>query len=127
MQLDGQKIRTFRKNAGYDRQQDLADSLKVSRQTIIRLEKGETKACGLSTLRRLADLLGVKREALYSKAEPAARPCSPEELELLEAFRKLPTKHRAYLLLQAMELSDNPDSLNLSQSLFKVKSAKPGK
>ncbi len=127
MQLDGQKIRTLRKKTGYGRQQDLADSLGVSRQTIIRLEKGETKACGLSTLRRLAGLLGVKREALYSKAAPEAKPCSPEELELLVAFRKLPTKHRAYLLLQAMELADNPDSLNLANSLFASKVSRSGK
>ncbi len=126
MQLDGQKIRMLRKKVGYDRQQDLADSLSVSRQTIIRLEKGETKACGLSTLRRLADLLGVKREALYRKAEQEPKPCSPEELELLKAFRKLPTKHRAYLLLQAMELADNPNSLNLTQGLFQG-GAKPAK
>ncbi|MBT3277957.1 MAG: helix-turn-helix transcriptional regulator [Phycisphaerales bacterium] len=127
MLLDGQKIRTLRKSAGYDRQQDLADSLGVSRQTIIRLEKGESKACGLSTLRRLAGLLGVKRDTLYREEDPVPQPCNPQEQELLEAFRKLPTKHRAYLLLQAMALADDPNSLNLPKALFQGKSSKDGK
>ncbi|MBT3278493.1 MAG: helix-turn-helix transcriptional regulator [Phycisphaerales bacterium] len=99
---------------GYRTQRELADLLGVSRQTIIRLEKGDAKACGLWTIQRLAELLGLKWKALYCPAKQDIITCSPEESELVVAYRNLTIRQRAVLFLKVVTHGEDPESLHIS-------------
>ncbi len=112
--VDGEKIRQLRKKKGYRTQQELAGSVGVSRQTIIRLEKGETKSCGLWTIQRLAEVLGLKSKALYCPGEQEPLIFSPDELELVKAYRTLSIRQRAVLFLKVVTLGEDPESLHIS-------------
>ena len=63
----GDKIATYRRNEGISQQQ-LADKLGVSRQTIVRWEK-DINIPSEFELRKLSELLGVTTEALLSQKE----------------------------------------------------------
>jgi transcriptional regulator with XRE-family HTH domain len=57
MEVNVKRLREFRRRRAFS-QQELADAASVGRNTISRIERGETGAHG-RTLRRLAQALGV--------------------------------------------------------------------
>ena len=67
----GERIRICRETCGYT-QAWLAGALGVNRSTISRYEKGETKKITISTIEKIAELLGTTKEYICYGREPIA-------------------------------------------------------
>jgi transcriptional regulator with XRE-family HTH domain len=63
MKLDGEKLRAARTTRFLERQ-ELADKAGIARRTIERMETGEEGGHRLSTIRKLAEALGVDSHEL---------------------------------------------------------------
>jgi len=85
--IDGKSVRDARLSAGFRTQSALAAKIRCSRVTISRAENG---LGGIGILERIAKATGVPPEALLqTSGEPASKPVTRKEQELLSAFRKL--------------------------------------
>jgi transcriptional regulator with XRE-family HTH domain len=105
---DPQAMREARKRKGLT-QVELAQELGVRPQTISRAEKGDRSALGLSTVNKIADLLGVDRDSLKMDVpdEELDQPLAstPEERDLLRRFRRMNRPQQASLLASAWALT----------------------
>ena len=85
--INGKSVRDARLAAGFRTQSALAAKIGCSRVTISRAENGFG---GIGILERIARATGVPPEALMqASGEPASKPVTRKEQELLSAFRKL--------------------------------------
>ena len=67
MEVNVERLKALRRLRAYS-QQDLADAAGIGRNTVSRIERGETGAQG-RTLRRLAEALGVDVAELVKREE----------------------------------------------------------
>ena len=89
------RIRDLRIAQGMQ-QADLARELKVSRVSISRYETGERDP-DLATILRLCDIFGCTTDYLLGRSPVASPELSPEEEDLLLAWRAAPPEIRAII------------------------------
>lgn len=97
MQTIGQRIRAARELAGFLNQGDFAKKIGCSQSTLSEIEKGQTKAPSGKVLQKMSEVLGKSvRWILYGEDGEVETP-TPEEQEMLSAFRELPPDVRRSL------------------------------
>jgi transcriptional regulator with XRE-family HTH domain len=90
------------------RQQDVADELGISRATYANYEAGQ-RSPNHVMLMKIAALFQVRVDDLLG-FQPDGSQLLPEEISLLERFRRLPAAKRAFFSrLVDFELQDNPN------------------
>jgi transcriptional regulator with XRE-family HTH domain len=104
MQTPGQRIRSARELAGY-RQGEFARLIGCAQSTLSEIETGESKLPSAGLLSKMVELLGKsERWIIYGEDGEVQKP-TPEETDLLNAFRSLPDDVRQNLVVTIKSLA----------------------
>jgi len=96
MQTVGQRIERAYEDAGYS-QGEFAKLVGISQSTLSEIVTGETKLPSAKALLRMAEVLGKsERWIVYGEDGSLERP-TPQEQDLLSAYRKLPPETQEHL------------------------------
>lgn len=101
----GQRIKSARIAAGYERQGDFAKLLGISQASLSEIENGETKLPSSPVLVNMCELLGKSpRWILYGEEGDLKYPTKEEE-SLLLAFRTMSNEAKQAIISTATALS----------------------
>lgn len=107
MQTPGQRIRSAREDAGYANQGDFAKLVGIAQATLSEIETGESKLPSAPVLIAMCEILKKSpRWFLYGEEGDVEIP-SPEESELLNAFRSMDDQAKAAMVATANALKKN--------------------
>lgn len=91
----GKRIRKYRKLSSYS-QEKLAEKVDVSTTTISRLEHGD-QMVKVSTLMRIADVLGVTADALLYSPEPEQAETDEWDERIIILLERYSSKQKEYI------------------------------
>jgi len=89
MQTPGQRIRGAREIAGFN-QGEFAKLVGCSQSTLSEIETGESKLPSAKVLQRMTEILGKSARWIVYGDDGEVETPTPEEQEMLTAFRRLP-------------------------------------
>ena len=89
------RIRELREQKGW-RQEDLAAIMHTRYQTVGRYERGD-RSIDAETICQLCDIFGVTADYLLCRSQTPTTDLTPEEEDLLVAWRKAPDEIRAII------------------------------
>jgi len=96
MQTPGQRIKSARESAGY-KQGEFAKAIGCAQSTLSEIEKGDSHLPSAKVLQKMTEVLGKSARWIVYGEEGELLIPTPEEQEILTAFRKLTPNTQQHL------------------------------